>query len=361
MNPALQALTKRLAKLATHYDITGEWPARSLDHLTDAGAWTWVIPRRFGGLELDPVSQTNAYEAIAAGCMSTLLILTQRDAACELIAHGENEALKQALLPKFAAHEILASVGISQLTTSHQTGRPTLSAKPEGDGFMLNGFAPWVTGAEKCEYIVTGGVLPDRGQVLAAVPTDTPGVTVDRPMQLMALQSSATSEVHFKEVLVEQRHLIRGPAEKVLSSRSTVKPLVVATAGVGLAGTMVRTITNYAAKSDGILAGMSEEVGQRYEAMRDRLMRAVESLSDPEADTSKTEIRVAVNDLLMRLAIAMLTFSKGSGFLRQLDAQRLVREAMFFLVWSAPEEVRTETLSAFLEQPQPRSKSMSFQ
>ena len=40
----LAALSKRLARPATHNDITGQWPQASLDALTEAGAWTWIIP-----------------------------------------------------------------------------------------------------------------------------------------------------------------------------------------------------------------------------------------------------------------------------------------------------------------------------
>jgi hypothetical protein len=34
-----------------------------------------------------------------------------------------------------------------------------------------------------------------------------------------------------------------------------------------------------------------------------------------------------------------------------LGTQRLAREAMFFLVWSAPDDVRTRTLAGFLDEP----------
>ena len=60
----------------------------------------------------------------------------------------------------------------------------------------------------------------------------------------------------------------------------------------------------------------------------------------------------------MRLAMTCLTFAKGSGFIRQRDAQRLSREAMFFLVWSATDEVRAKTLARFLDAPEMPSKSL---
>lgn len=360
MDSSLEALADRLSRLATHYDISGEWPAQSLDHLTQAGAWTWIIPREYGGMGLDPLSQTLAYEAVAAGCMSGLLILTQRDAACELIAGGENPAMREELLPRLARHEIMTSVGISQLTTSRQGGRPAMTAREDGDGFVLSGCMPWVSGARKCQMLVTGAVLADGRQILAVVPMEREGVTVDPPMHLAALEASQTSEVHLRNVHLGRGLVIRGPMPDVLKSRSTVKPLVVATAGIGLAGAMVRQMRPAADKASGSLKESFDELVERYEAVRERLYSIASALVDQNLEVPKTQIRVAVNDLLIRLAVGLTTFAKGSGFMRQMDAQRLAREAMFFLVWSAPEDVRAGTLASLLEREAIVSKSMEY-
>lgn len=354
----LDGLTARLARLATHYDVIGQWPEKSLKHLSAAHAWKWVIPKAYGGLEFDPRSLLRAYEAVAAGCMSSLLILTQRDGACEFIAACENEDLKRELLPKLARHKIMTSVGISQLTTSHRTSRPALSARADGKNFRLRGFMPWVTSAERCQIVVTGAVLRDGRQILAVLPTDLPGVIVDPPMKLMALESSLTTEIHCKDVLLERRYVLQGPAERVLASRSTVKPLVVAVAGVGHAGAMIRVIMEGASKTSGPLTEHAHELAARFEAVRERVLKFADSLLRPDAEVPHTELRVAVNDLLMRLCVAVLTYAKGSGLLRQRDAQRLVREAMFFIVWSAPESVRTGTLERFLEREIPHERVM---
>ncbi len=356
-NP-LEQLRDNLDRLATHYDMLGAWPETSMKHLTDAGAWTWVIPKDYGGRSLEPVHQIMGYEAIGAGCMSTLLILTQRDVACELIAISENQEQKDTLLPKLLKHELMTSVGISQLTTSHQD-KPALTAEPHGDGYRLRGFMPWVTAAEKCDFVVTGAALPDGQQILAIVPIKLEGVHVDPPMKLMALEPTRTSEVHCRDVKLSRSHVLAGPAENVLARRSPIKPLVVAASGIGLAGGMIRVIAKHAEQTAGRLQELAEDVAARYEAVRERLYKFAGLLHDPQAEVPARDIRVAVNDLLIRLAVAILTYAKGSGFIRQQTAQRLAREAMFFLVWSAPEEVRADTLASFLALPQPETKSMA--
>ncbi len=358
MSTALERLTEKLARLATHYDVLGAWPEESLGHLTAAGAWGWMVPSAYGGTPLDPASQILAYEAVASGCLATLLILTQRDGACELISSSDNEAQKRDLLPRLARNEVMTSVGISQLTTSHQGGRPALLAKPDGKGYRLHGHMPWVTSAAKCDFIVSGAALPDGKQILAVLPTDLPGLQVDAPMKLMALEGTLTSEVHCRDVPLDPSLVLAGPTGNALRRRSTVKSLVVAAAGLGLAGAMVRLIASHAQQTTGDLRHLADEAAARYSAMRDRVHKSADKLNQPDAEVPQTEVRVAVNDLVLRLAVATMTFSKGSGFIRQRDAQRLAREAMFFLVWSTPDRVRAATLTGFLDRPPPESKSM---
>lgn len=375
MEQALQQLAGNLSRHATHNDITGIWPVSSLAELSSVGAWQWVIPVEYGGRGLDQVQLTQAYEAVAAGCLTTLLILTQRDRACELIADGANDALKAELLPRLARNDLLATVGISQVTTSRQGARPALVAAAEGDDFVLNGVMPWVTSAASSDVIVTAALLSDGRQLLAAVDTRAPGVTIDKPMDLMALQASLTSEVHCRNVRVPRAHVIRGPAANALSSGMTIRPHVVAAAGVGLAGSMATFILAHAGSANGALRTLAEEISHRCDAMRERLYRITQQAAarsaaragttepgdEPaEANDEKTDLRIAVNDLLVRVAAAALVYGKGTGFLRQMPVQRLVREAMFFLVWSASTDVRAGTVARLLEAPTPEVRSLSI-
>ncbi|MBK8270835.1 MAG: acyl-CoA/acyl-ACP dehydrogenase [Planctomycetes bacterium] len=358
MPTPLEQLTRNLAKLATHYDMLGEWPAQSLELLGAAGGWTWAIPQRFGGLGLDPASQMLAYEAVAAGSMSCALILTQRDGACEFIVESDNEEAKSALLPKLNSNSVFATIGISHLTTSLRAGSSALTAVREDDHYILNGCIPWVTGAVNSDCIVTAALEPGVGQILVCLPVSLEGVQIDAPMKLMAVENALTSEVHCRNVRISREHLLRKSAADVLKRRSPVKSLVVAATGIGLAGALIRDIQVHAVGADSKIREFAEEAGVRYAATRERIMGFAAELGNENSEIPKTELRVAVNDLLLRLAIAATTVGKGSGFIRQRDTQRLAREAMFFLVWSATEDVRVKSLASFLERPEPEIRSM---
>ncbi len=348
-NPAgmtdLEQLTATLATHAARDDASAEWPAASMAALASAGADRWVIPREYGGNGWTPAQILAGYEAVGRGQMAAILILTQRDAACDLIVASPNDELKREWLPLLARGDAFTTVGIAQVTTSHQTGPPAMTAVPSGDGFRLRGFMPWATGADHTDFIVTAAVLPDGMQVLAAVPRDQSGVRVEPPLQLMALSCTRTSRVICDNAHVEKRWILRGPVEKVLAIRSTVKPMVVSSSGLGLAGALVDQISVYQLKNPPELTETIAPLLDRFRDLRKRLYSAATDLESLGVEGPSSELRVEINDMVIRLAVTAQTVAKGTGYVVGHTVERLVREAMFFLVWSAPDKIRVETLA----------------
>src|SRR5438552_3266765 len=145
-----------LSDYADAADTQRQWPAASWQILATAGATRWCIPRRFGGLEWEGPALLEGYARLASACLTTCFLLSQRDAACRRLRDGNNEELREELLPALARGESFATVGLAQLTTSRQHTRPALTARPHRDRFLLHGVIPWVTVAPHAAHCLTG-------------------------------------------------------------------------------------------------------------------------------------------------------------------------------------------------------------
>src|SRR5262249_30042002 len=182
-----------------------------------------------------------------SACLTTTFILSQREAAVRRIEGSANEAVRRELLGPLARCEQFATVGLSQLTTSRQHLQPTLMAHAAGDGFVLDGSIPWVTGAPQADYLVIGAVTDTGMQLLAVLPTKQPGVHVHPPLDLMALQGSLTAEVRLERVKLDRRWLLAEPAQNVLAAgRSGPGGLETSCLALGLAGAAIEYVTNEA-------------------------------------------------------------------------------------------------------------------
>jgi alkylation response protein AidB-like acyl-CoA dehydrogenase len=337
-------LEQALALLVEHAaEADGDlvWPAASWEALRRSGVLGWSIPQVQGGQGLDGVALLEGYERVAGACMTTALILSQREAACRRLRDSANEELRRQLLPPLARGETFATVGLSQLTTSRQHVQPSLAARLAGDAVQFHGTIPWVTGAEQADTIIIGAVLEDGRQVLAALPRGEKGVSAGPPLDLMALRGSLTAEVRCDQVELNRRWLLAGPSERVLAAgRGGAGGLETSCLALGLA----RAANDYLMGEAGArpeLRATAEPLEQTRCALREQMHRLAQG-GPPEQATA---LRGRANAIVLQATQAALTASKGSGFLRQHPAQRWARQALFFLVWSCPRPAAEATLA----------------
>ncbi|WP_437221683.1 acyl-CoA dehydrogenase family protein [Planctomicrobium sp. SH661] len=323
-------------------DQSGAWPAEQFEWLARAGVLGWVIPAEFGGSDISQADLLSGYEQLSTACLTTAFILTQRNGACQRIAGCQNSSLKERLLPSLAKGELFATVGISHLTTSRQHLRtPAVAVDITGESLRLNGSIPWVTGASHADLIVTGGTCPDGQQVLIALPTDLPGISIQPHAKLMSLTASHTATVELKDVILSKEHLLAGPVHEVMKQGlgGGTGSQVTSVLAVGLSSRSLKLIQEQE-KLRPDLAEFAAQFGTELNELREDLFRSVTAnpntaLSCPTA----AEIRQRANSLVLRITQAAITISKGMGFVQGHPAELAVREAMFFLVWSCPQPV----------------------
>ncbi len=344
---ALADLCRLLAEQAIPLDRNGRWPAEQLRLCGQYGVFEWFMDRAWGGQGWTGEKTIRGYLALSAACLTTTFVITQRTGACRRIAHCANEWLKQRLLPGLACGELFATVGISHLTTSRRhLGKPVLTAQKTPSGFRLDGFSPWVTGGAEADVLVLGATMVDVGkptdeQMLIAVPTDLPGLTVADPLPLVGVSASATGPVHLDGVEVEDHWLIAGPEPNVMSHGVGAGSggYETSTLAVGLAQAAIDYIADEAAKRPDLTAPV-DALRAEHGRVREDLLSAARG--QPACSTES--LRQQANSLVLRAAQAALATAKGTGYVVGHPAGRWCREALFFLVWSCPHPVAAANL-----------------
>lgn len=348
--PELEPLCRELAELAENLpDKTSAWPAQQFEKLAEAGVLGWVIPEEYGGKAVSTELLTRGYLRLTAACLTTTFILTQRNGACQRLAGSENEELKARLLPAFCRGELFTTVGISHLTTSRQhLGRPAVVVEETATGWILDGTIPWVTGAKAADYIVTGGTLKDNRQLLVTLPTDSEGIEIGDPPELLALNASQTGSVQLKEVAVPNELVIAGPVEEVMKKGQGggAGSLTTSSLAIGLAASALEGLQIEADKRPDLWE-IHRPLANEWRNLQADLLEALSGSKTDASNLSPESIRQRANSLALRMTQAYLAATKGAGFMAKHPASRWVREAMFFLVWSCPQPVLTAQLQEF--------------
>ena len=336
-----QQLLARLKSTAAPESVT-EWPTEQFAAIQAAGGWQWNIGTNFGGNGLTSAQMLQVYRELASASLVTTFILTQRNAACQRIELAADSELKSKLLRQLSQGEIFATVGISHLTTSRQhlkTPPVVVTPSPCARGYLLNGQIPWATGAAMADVLVTGGTLADQKQILTAIPTTRQGVTVSKPVTMMALNASQTGAVQLTDVFVAHDEVLHGPVEKVMSQGAGGGAGSLGTSALAI-GAAQGTLHQFAADVERRpeLASFHQPLQQEADSLTAELQLASVGQHPAEAQAAEV-LRRRANSLVTRCAQVWLAATKGAGFIAGHPAERAVRESMFFMVWSCPQPV----------------------
>ena len=323
------------------------WPSKQLTRMADAGVYRWFVPVEQGGTGWSVHDLMLAYLKMSEACLASTFVLTQRIAALKRVVASANDELVQRRLPSLISGEASATVGISHLTTSGQhLQRPVLIAESCEGGFVLNGFCPWVTGANDTKWLLAGAFVDDgsadpavqfKRQILALIPTDAEGVSVDPGFDLIALSETHTGRVRLADVFVSANDCVAGPIENALVSLSrgpTTGSFQSSALALGLSAAAISYLGEQTKRRPDLLAG-AKALQASHEAMVETLLQATRGKSS----CSNEQLRTEANSLALRSTQAAMVAAKGAGFTCGHPVGRWCQEAMFFLVWSCPQAV----------------------
>lgn len=327
-------------------DRHARWPAEQLRRCAEAGLLRWFAPPELGGVGVAPAHLLRQMSKLAAACLTTAFCLTQPAGVISRIAACDNEELKRVVLPPLIDGRSFASVGIAHLTTSRRHVQPVMTAREADDAFILDGVIPWSTGAKHSTWIVTGAVLADGRQLLAALPTDVPGVSIEPPAEMVGLTATHTGAVRCEAVRLERKWLMAPVMPEVLKHGK----------GAGTGGLQTSALALGTAL--GAIEFLAEEATRRPDLVRivaalreqweaadaDLAVLAEAAIDGVCPPVTNDQLRRRANELALRCAQAALAAAKGSGYVVGHPAGRWCREALFFLVWSCPEPVTSATL-----------------
>jgi alkylation response protein AidB-like acyl-CoA dehydrogenase len=339
---ALAQLSKRLESLAPQLESPGAWPAEQLALCGAAGVFEWFVAPEHGGQGWAEAELLRGYVKLAAACLTTTFVITQRVGAMQRLAAGQSDIARKRLLPDLLAGRTFATVGISHLTTSRQhVRRPVLRAEIAGDGFILDGYSPWVTGAEFAQTIVLGATLDDGQQLLVALPTGLPGVLIEHAPELVGLSASRTGPVRLERVRVSRDWLLAGPIPEVMKQGLGARTggLQTSALAIGLATAAIALVEQQATARRELTEPVEALIMER-EALLEAMFQLASAVGGTlECSLSANELRVRANSLALRASQAALAAAKGAGYVAGHPAGRWCREALFFLVWSCPTPV----------------------
>lgn len=321
-----------LAPNAEATDVASLVPRSHLDALAEAGLYALPAPAELGGV--DHSTSRSIVRAIASGCGATSFVWVQHLGSVGQLTQSPNTDLRERHLASLASGRTRAGIAFAHLRRRDPSGL-RLSVRPDG-GWRLDGSAPWVTGWGHIDVVRLGTVDDRRTLRWFLVPLDRPGLSAT-PVPLSVLSSSGTVELGLNGVPVNEGDLLLEQhlddwleADRPVSSR--VYPGV-----LGVADRALRLLR------------------EREPAVADSLAEELEQLDAEDAAPTPDPIAMAQHrarclDVAARSTRALLAAVGGVGMELTHPAQRLAREAAFYVVQAQNASGREATLALTRQQ-----------
>jgi alkylation response protein AidB-like acyl-CoA dehydrogenase len=294
----------------------------------------------FYGAPVDPdmdfAGLAAVVEALASGDMATTLVWIQHLTPVMALLGGESP-LADAWLPALVAGERRGGIALAGI-------RPTnnfLRVRDSGGDFVLDGTVPWVTGWGMIDVVYVAA--RDADDVVHFLLMDAPSATVvaaggdpaaptvrTETQRLVALQASNTVNVTFDGHVVPGDRLVsRTPFDDWKSTDS---------GGSALNGFLALGVVRRCVAL--LRGGPGESDGDALAASADECRSALLG-----ADAAGTPVaRAAASELAWRAAATLTAWQGARSVLRTNQAQRLVREATFTMVFGSRPAIRDALL-----------------
>lgn len=134
------------------------------------------------------------------------------DMVSPYLLHYGSEALKQRLLPRLCAGEIIGSIGMTEPGTGSDLKNIRTHAVRDGDEWVISGQKVWITNGFNCGVVLvackTDPSAGAKGVSLIAVEEGTPGFSRSQPMDKIGLKAQDTAELFFDNVRVPASNLV---------------------------------------------------------------------------------------------------------------------------------------------------------
>ncbi len=303
---------------ALHTDRSELVDRANLDALAAAGLYGMFGPTELGGHGADLATATQVVEHLASGCLTTTLVWMQHHGLVGNLLAGPDD-LRERLLADLCRGTRRSGIVFAGLIP----GPSPLQATRRNDAWVLGGHAPWVSGWGRIDTLQVAARGPDDTVVTVVVEDlDRPELTAHRH-HLAALDASATVRLDFADLVVPDTDVI------------SVVPHDPAAAGgqrLRLNGSLALGV----ARRCCALLGPSP-LDDDLDEVRARL--------DAAGDDDMAGARAAASAFANRAATRLVVTTGSRALELNQHAQRLMREAMFLLVFGSRPAIKSALLA----------------
>jgi alkylation response protein AidB-like acyl-CoA dehydrogenase len=356
---AVRAIAEdKIAPFAAEVDEQSRYPQEAHDALVASDFFAPHVPEEYDGVGADALATCIVIEEVARVCAASSLIpAVNKLGSMPLILAGSEE-LKARYLPPLAHGEAMFSYGLSEREAGSDTAAMKTRARPDGDGWVLNGQKSWITNAGVSEYYTVLAVTdPDgrRGSNVSAfvVEKADPGFSFGEKERKLGIKGSPTRELHFEGCRIPGDRMIGSPGEGLKIALRTLDHtrVTIGAQAVGIAQGALDVATDYVkerrqfgsriADFQGIQF-MLADMAMTLEAARQMVYVAAAKSERGDADLPffGAAAKCYASDVAMQITTDAVQLLGGAGYVKDYPLERMMRDAKITQIYEGTNQIQ---------------------
>jgi acyl-CoA dehydrogenase len=339
---ATQKFATRDIRAAAHEaDERGELPRALIDKGWELGLLQASIPEEYGGFgERSAVTMALAGEELAYGDLAAALAILAPGLFALPILIGGSEEQKKSYLPEFCADGYVgASAALVEPRRDFQPGALKAVARPDGDGWVLDGEKCYVPLAAEARYLLVYAALEGHTQGFI-VRKGTPGLSIGERERNMGIHALPTYPVGLSNCKIPSGDRLGGQDGHEFAPLINASRAALAALAVGVSRGAYEYALQYAKEREAFgepiaqrqsIAFMLAEMATEIEATRLMAWEAA-WLLDQERDATREAYlaKITADDISLMCTDRAVQILGGHGYIRDHPVEMWLRNARGF-------------------------------
>ncbi len=354
---------RELATVAQRDALTeGGTLANSPQVLTDMARNGWLgvsLPEEYGGGGAGFVDECIFLEETARGLAPITGYSTGLTAAQTYLRWGTDQQKKTIVTNMVAGR--LEAIALSEPGAGSDLAGLRVTARRDGDRYLLNGQKTWISAAHVAEHILVlaredSSGSKHQGMTLLMVPTSAPGLTI-RGIETM--EPRTCNDVFFTDVEVPASAVVGTPcnAWKQLMRGLAIERMIIAAMSMGAARRALDDVIAYAKER--------EQFGQpiaSFQALRHRIAdlatdiemarvfvydvaAKIDAGMEDELSLESSMAKMRCTEVAKNTTLEAMQMMGGYGYAREYGMEGQVRRALAPPIYGGTNEIQREIIA----------------
>jgi alkylation response protein AidB-like acyl-CoA dehydrogenase len=314
---------------------------------------------KYGGTNLDLITQSIAGEEVARACASSFL---SGGASCGLFGTPlrlfGTEEQKQKYLPGIIKGDIIGSFGLTEPEAGTDAAAIKTTAVKKGNEWLLNGSKTFITNAPIADVCLVmayndKAAGPGSGVTAFIVDSNAPGYAVGKPFDKLGFRGSPTAEIFFDDCRVRDSAVLGEVGKGFIQAMQTLEfgRLGMATVSLGIAVACMEAANAYSKerKAFGRPINRFQEISFKLADMmimtdisRMLIFKAAwaKEIKDPESAVLASCAKLFASESATQIASMAVQVFGGYGYIKEFPVERLYRDAKLGEIGEGTSEIQ---------------------